>query len=81
MNTLWKDIASAPKKKGSMIVGGVTINGITLIRSAKWAEDRVTKYNPDGGFWTCPNMGSVIGPFTHWMPTDQFQIETPHNDK
>jgi hypothetical protein len=61
-----KKIETAPRD-GTLILGIVEMNSIVLARTARWFETETNKYNPDGGFWMCPNAKTVIGPFTHWM--------------
>lgn len=65
-----KTIETAPRD-GTLILGIVEINGIVLARTARWFKTRTSKYNPDGGFWLCPNTRAIIGPFTHWMENPQ----------
>lgn len=69
-----KKIETAPKD-GTIILGIVEINGVVLARTTKWVKEPPSKYNPDGGFWVCPNMRSIIGPFTHWMENPQMTEE------
>jgi hypothetical protein len=59
-------IETAPKD-GTLILGIINLDGIVLARTAKWIQSKPSKYNLEGGYWTCPNRGGVIGPFTHWM--------------
>lgn len=63
----WQDITHAPKD-GTPILAMVVIDGIIMARTAVWISTEISKYNPDGGFWTCPNLKCIIGEFTHWMP-------------
>jgi hypothetical protein len=60
------NIETAPKD-GTLILGIINLDGIVLARTTKWVKTKPGKYNPEGGYWTCPNTGGVIGPFTHWM--------------
>lgn len=69
MSSDWRQIEAAPTDGTpimAMIVDPDT--DIMMVRTAVWFKDRVTKYNPEGGFWVCPNLRCVIGPFTHWRP-------------
>lgn len=59
-------IETAPKD-GTLILGLIKLNGIVLARTARWIKTNPGKYNPEGGYWTCPDRKAVIGPFTHWM--------------
>jgi hypothetical protein len=63
-------IQTAPKD-GTPILAMVEYDGIVLARTAKWVATKQSKYNPDGGYWTCPNLKGVIGEFTHWIPNIQ----------
>ena len=63
----WQPIETAPRD-GTPILAMVVIDGILLARTAVWISTETSKYNPDGGFWTCPNLKAIIGEFTHWMP-------------
>jgi hypothetical protein len=60
------NIETAPKD-GTLILGIINLDGIVLARTTKWVKTKPGKYNPEGGYWTCPNARCVIGPFTHWM--------------
>jgi len=61
----WQDIKTAPKD-GTLILGGVNENGVTLCRTMHWRTTEVSKYNPEGGYWCCPNhWGAKV--FTHWQ--------------
>ena len=63
----WQPIETAPRD-GTLILAMAIYNDVVLARTAKWVKTGVSKYNPEGGYWTCPNQKSVIGEFTHWMP-------------
>ncbi len=63
----WLPIETAPKD-GTCVLACAVIDGIVMARTSRWVTTSIGKYNPMGGYWTCPNMGSVIGEFTHWQP-------------